>query len=496
MKNMRKIASLVLALVMVFAMATTAFAEEATSTLTIVTTSGHTYKVYQLLKGDVSNLNDGAGILSNVTAGSNLKSGTTVEAFDAAIKGTDGNYLQGVALAEAAYAYVDTTNAAYTVIGTGAKVDTTVANGYYLVVDTWTADEVEWDALSSYMVAVVGDTTMTPKVAKPEVDKSVSDDEDDAEATDPVDYAIGETIEFTLTATLAADTDYDAYDTYKVVFTDTMSSGISFSNIVSVTVDGVTVTDYNCTATENQAGGTWTLTITDLKSYDGVNLTDGANVVVKYNGKLNSNAVIAGEGNKNTVKLEYSNDPNSDGTGETPEENVYVFTWEIPVYKYTGTGEDKKPLEGAGFTLYTDSACTTPVKVTQGTAVTVDDVLVDVYKVDPNSNTTQITTSATGKFQIEGLDEGTYYLKETATPTGYNTCEVVTVKIDSQGNVQIANSEGNFETVTEVGVLNNSGSTLPSTGGMGTTLFYLVGGILVVAAVVLLVTKKRMATAE
>ena len=111
----------------------------------------------------------------------------------------------------------------------------------------------------------------------------------------------------------------------------------------------------------------------------------------------------------------------------------------------------------------------------------------NIYKVDPNGSITEIVTDSTGKFEIEGLDQGSYVLKETTTPAGYNTVGDITVTIGADGTLTV-----NQTTVTEVKVLNQSGTLLPETGGIGTTIFYVLGGVMMAGAVVLMVTKRRM----
>ena len=248
---------------------------------------------------------------------------------------------------------------------------------------------------------------------------------------------------------------------------------------MNVTVAGVDKTTA-FTITENN--GNLTIACEDVISQGA---TVESEIVVTYNVILDTDAVIGTEGNSNKVYLEYSNDPNWNGTGteptgKTPEQEVKVYTWGIPVFKYTGTDT---ALAGAGFTLYKGE-----------TAISVVGVGNNIYKVCTLTNCehthiTQIVTDDTGKFQIEGLEKGTYILKETKVPAGYNKCEDVTVVIGENG---VLSADGSA--TTEVKIQNKSGSTLPETGGIGTTLFYVIGSILTLVAVVLLVTKKRMTT--
>jgi LPXTG-motif cell wall-anchored protein len=259
------------------------------------------------------------------------------------------------------------------------------------------------------------------------------------------------------------------------------------------------------------------LTIADVKTATGtaIDLTKGAVVEVIYNAHLNEEAVVGTiDDNENTVYLEYSNNPNAEGGndfGKTPEDTVWVFTYKVDSTKYADKIETGKELPGAGFTLYTTTDGTTkgnPVKL-------VFDATKKVYRpasaaeiaADANAAVktvvTEMTSDEDGKFHVIGLDVGTYIMEETNVPAGYNKCADITIEITA---VHEETDKDNAETIitmkkdnvaaSQVDVVNKSGTVLPETGGMGTTIFYIVGGLLAVAAVVLLITKKRMNSAE
>ena len=358
-----------------------------------------------------------------------------------------------------------------------------------------------------------GTFTAESKADYPEVTKNIK--LADNSLVDSTNANMGDTVTFVLTATMPSK--MDGYEHYKIIFHDTMDAGLTYSNNVEVKLGDTNKTsDWDVTGVTSD--NTITFTITDLLN-KGVEAGDV--ITVTYTATLNQNAVIAGNGNKNKVYLEYSNNPNwnafgwdengngkvDDGenkdeyyqkepTGKTPEESVVVYTWKIPVFKYTnGANDTQSPLAGAGFTLYTDS--TKPVKVVAaGNNVYKVCALVNCSESHTHVNENQITTDDTGRFEIVGLASGTYYLKETHTPAGYNTAADTEVVIDAYGRLNPQGEGDNVPSATEIGVLNQKGSTLPSTGGIGTTLFYVFGGIMVLAAVVLLITKKRMASAE
>lgn len=503
MKKMNKLLALVLAMVMVLGLAASAFAEAPATPATYTITApnnGHTYEVYQIFTGDLHE-----GILSNVKWGKN-GTGTEGEAVSEAVltelAGATGSDTQKLAVITK---NVNLESEKYGV-ATNAAPLTNVPAGYYLIKDVDGAFAGQDDAYTLYIVEVVQNVSIAPKSAKPTVDKQVHDETADAEAgaTDgwgeSADHAINESFQFKLIANLPADTDFDAYKTYKVVFTDTMSAGVTFESIASVTVDGVALTaeQYTCTATAGQAGGSWTLTINDIKAISGVSLNNGADIVVIYNAHLNESAevnhVSGNTSNKNTVGLEYSNNPNAGGEGsmgKTPEDTVWVFTYEVDNTKVDATdSSNKKPLAGAGFKLY-DSTGTNEI------GLIYDDSL-NAYRPIKGAETAVEMKSAdtTGKFNIVGLDAGTYILKETTVPAGYNKCADVTVVIKA---THAEAADGNSATTTLTSdsnvtneIENKQGSTLPETGGIGTTIFYVLGGMLVVCAVVLMVSKKRM----
>lgn len=448
---MKKIASILLALVMALSLVATAFAAE-----------GDTYEIYQIFTGDYSD-----GVLSNVKWGQNGKGYSAEANADLSVAEAILTELTGLNSAEKTdkeklaviEKHADLTTKPYKT-GTATTYEG-LPNGYYLVKNVDGSQDGENEFYTLFVVKVVDNKLeFSPKGSVPTVGKEVVDN----------DANIGDTVTFILTATMPSN--IDEYDTYKVIFHDTLSSGLTYVSITSVVVNGKTLTADDYTA--DHESGELTVTIADVVKYD---VTKDSTVVVTYTATLNSGAIIGSAGNPNTVYLEYSNNPNTGGegdTGYTPPEEVKVYTWKIPVFKYTGTNT---PLAGAGFTLYDEGVAVKLTKVGDS----------NVYKVDPNGTVTEITTGSGGRFEIEGLEQGTYVLKETNTPAGYNTCDDVTVVIGANGTLT---QDG--DATTEVSIQNNAGTVLPETGGVGTTIFYIVGGILVLAAVVLLVTKKRM----
>lgn len=465
-----------------------AFADDATYTLTLDgTTTGHTYEVYQVFAGDVSS--DGT-TLSNIKWGSGVNAFTFNGSSDAATiaesLGTGKDTDTAKSFATTAEANLGTATA--TVSSTASTTTISgLAAGYYLVKDADNSQSGENSSYTRFILKVVGDATAELKSDVPSVVKKVQDTNDTTGKTtgwqDSADYDINDSVPFQLTATLPSN--LDDYTEYYLEFSDTLSDGLTYNKDAKVyLVNGDDKTDVTSSFTIADDGSSFK--INNLKSLDGV--TSSTKVVVEYTATLNSNAVIGSEGNPNTVKLIYSNNPNYTGsgetspTGETPEDTVIVFTYKVVVNKVDQKG---KALDGAEFTLSKKLA---------------DGSLQEVAVVKNTAGTT---------FTFSGLDDGDYVLSETTTPNGYNTIDDVEFTVTADHDVEsdspalkslsgdVTTGSLEFTSSTTDGslttnVVNKKGSVLPSTGGMGTTILYVVGTILVLAAGILLVTKKRM----
>ena len=517
MKHIKKLASLLLALVMVFALATTAFAEETTYSITINnSTAGHTYEAYQIFTGDLQEVTTGEGeaatttkVLSNIVWGSGVSEAGQTALGDAAAKAeTLKTEADAKAFAKAVAPYLTTAAGSANTVTDGKYVISGLAAGYYLVKDQDGSLTGDADAYTEYIIRVVSDTTATPKSSVPTVEKKVKDTNDSTGVTsdwqDSADYDIGDSIPFQLKATLANNV--SSYTTYKVVFHDTLSKGLTYNNDAKVYIGGTETNGFTVTATVN-ADGTTTLTVScdDVKALRAGNRSA---ITVEYTAKLNENAVLGSAGNPNEVYLEYSNNPNkseagSNETGETPKDVVIVFSYKTIINK---VDSENKPLTGAAFKLE---------KLIKG-----KDGAADTWTTVKEFTVDETTTS----FTFSGLDDGQYKLTETKTPAGYNTIDPIYFVIEATHdvtadaptlktlNAYLTDANGNKQTEMKDGesvnidlgtvdltagsitttVVNKSGAQLPETGGIGTTIFYVLGGVLVLAAVVLLVTKKRM----
>lgn len=563
MKYLKKIAGFVLAMVMIIALncvvfaADTAFPDPPTSTKADI--SAHTFSAYQIFKGDVT-----GGTLLNIDWGTGIKA----QDFLAALKGSTAFNVNGVnpfasiqyedaapyksadavarvmqdlktpsnswgsddinngeLTAEASdgrareFARIADANRTEVKIAAGQSLSA----GYYLVVDETTLLTGDNAVRNLSILQMVADSQFRPvnKTDVPELEKKVKEINDsDVTVTDKwgdvADYDIGDDVEFVLTGTLP--TDYASYKTYKYVFHDTLGDGLTLNeHSVEVYIDDAKVESGFSVETTNIDGESLRVTFSNLKEINEVS----ANSIIRvaYTAKLSgTNVVVGGTGNENRAHLEYSNDPNSDGTGTpptgtTPKDKVVVFTFQLGADKIDENGD---ALAGAGFSLYKLN------KDTQQYEAYTNEGIDTIEKIDSEGNKYYEITGVT-EFTFKGVDAGMYKLVETTVPAGYNKAEdmyftieavidektqsVTDLKIgkvtDADGT-EITDAVGNAvytfslkDNDASTGTLNTSivnlkGILLPSTGGIGTTIFYIVGGILVVGAGIILVARKRM----
>ena len=348
------------------------------------------------------------------------------------------------------------------------------------------------------------------KVVKPTVEKEVHDnDNNDISSAgnndgwgSSADHAINEKFQFRLIAKLPASKDngraYDYYDKYTVCFNDTLSNGITYDRLDSVVIkskgDTYDITDDSSKYTIGLESQNYLVVkIPDVKACAkdaGFDLNDGATITVTYTAHLNDKAAVntadgASNGeNKNSVYLQYSNNPRINTSLDwTPTSEVRVYTYQLNNTKYHDDDTPGNELAGAGFRLYSDEACNNEIKLKKNN----DGTYSPYFGTDAGD---EMFSDEHGQFNVKGLDAGTYYLRETTPPKDYNACADKKIVISATHTEYNVSLSGNLSTT----IINKKagGITLPSTGGIGTTLFYVVGGGLMVAAIVLLVTKKRM----
>ena len=519
-KVIKTLLAALLAVAMVCAMAIPAFAYNTEEDLNAI----HGYSAFQIFTGDVSddntisnvqwgsNITDSdeflAQLMADPTIGGNFKTNFTAQDVLAVISKWSNSDDNSIAFARVVchYLYPDA-NANPEPVATGHTGGFEVPKpGYYLIVDTTYFNLSDfYHAYNSFLLKVTKahyGFTINHKVVKPYVEKEVYDNQDgtnEAGFGSSADHAINEEFQFKLTATLPASPDraYDYYKEYAVLFNDTLSNGITYDRLDSVVIksNGIPydITNdssmYEVDDSRLESDHYFVVGIPDVKACGaGLNLNAGATITVTYTAHLNENAAVNGStDNKNKVQLQYSNNPrNSAYWGFTPESAVCVYTYQLNNTKYHDEANSGNELEGAGFSLYSDEACTQEVKLYKEGAF--------YYPIKNATGKTavEMKSAADGTFNVKGLDAGTYYLKETTPPAGYSACDKTRIVISAthdEHNVNLS-SESNLN--NKIINIKAGGITLPSTGGIGTTLFYVVGGGLMVAAIVLLVTKKRM----
>ena len=503
MKLTKKLAGILLALAMVLGLAATALAtQEGTLTGGSITINdavpGQVYKAYQILYLESYNADANAyAYKANSAWEPWLKTQTAYLSFDAQgyvtwVKDADAAAFAKLAQAQAASMTADATATA-PAAAEGATYSTVkfenLKLGYYLV-DTTLGTLCSLDTTNPNVV-------MEEKNEVPTNVKTVQEDSktgDDAwGATNDAD--IGQTVNFK--STITAQPGAENY-----VFHDKMSAGLTLDK-ASIKVNNVAVTDAQG---NDVSGDNYTVSYPSGEGTDGCTfeiafaqryldtITQATTITITYSATLNENAKVGLEGNPNESKLSYGVADSTTGepSGTTPPSKTTTYTWDMDVLKYAN-GDESKVLKDAKFVLLNSAkdkvATIGNGKVTGWAAVP---TVAEGATITWPANTV-LTTGENGKIEIDGLDADTYYLREVEAPAGYNKLaedQVVTIT----GATVV---EGTLSYTTVVAKINNqSGTELPSTGGIGTTIFYIVGGVLVVGAVVLLVTKKRMGNVE
>ncbi len=517
--------------------------------------SGHTYEAYQIFSGDLSDGKlihiqwgsgvNGDAIIEDLKADETLGADfageiTTAEQVANILTKYDNDSAKIEAFGRVVAANLIAAKAvASTMTGDQAPYTYTITvpgDGYYLVKDAGTI--ASDDAATKYVLQVLGNVSISAKADAPTLEKKILEDD---KKVDLNEVFVGDKIDYVLTSKVPA---MDGYKTYFFVIHDTMSAGLTFNGDVAVKIGGTALTEgTDFTVEFDESTNSFQIIFKNFIQYKSV---AGSAIVVTYSATLNENAVIGEAGNPNVAHLVYSNNPNEDAegtpgnpdkpgpddgdvTGMTPKDEVITYTSGIKLMKVDTEGA---ALTGAKFKIegysekaviiskqifevaedgtfyrltdgtYTETAPTTEtlknyesdsVMYKQITVVTKDTVKTNIV--------TEAWVDENGIITFEGLGAGEFTITELVAPEGYNKLtQPITVKINFDGEgtpkwtatyngVKMEQGEDNLFSFQ---VENKAGATLPSTGGIGTTVFYVLGAILVLGAVVLLITKKRM----
>ncbi len=550
---MKKIATLAIALALLMSCFCLPVMAAHSHTITIENTvPGHIFEAYQIFSGNVVTV-DGENVLTDVLWGSGVNTSATVE-WDIGGTPTDLTLLQALQNATVNPGYynlyltatdaedvvevLSTNNTSAhamefaTIVGkylsancatsaptmSGSDIVnykiTGLDCGYYLVKEQ-DGITIEGYTHTSYILRLVSDVEITLKEGTVTVDKTIMDG---LTPTNISDFSIGDTVVFEIEGTLPYN--YHRFTDYEYIFKDEMSEGLTLNyvdhdsdpltpEVPDLTVqfdnDGSLVAVdpslYTVTVGTNVDNDTTIdIAFADLKVIGALpeyTVVSDTKIIVTYNATLNENAVVGGTGNLNEVYIEFDNDPYHDGKGETPEDVVYVFTFELDVDKIDGQTNDV--LAGVKFKLFREHGGHKEYVVVDAngkvTGYTTNEALAS-----------ELTTNAAGKFNVTGLEASVYTLTETAPLAGYDSIEDITFTVSATYDnvaLQLTNltitvdggipANGNIATgEVALEVVNNPGKTLPSTGGFGTVMFYTLGGLLFVCAGILLVTKRRM----
>jgi fimbrial isopeptide formation D2 family protein/LPXTG-motif cell wall-anchored protein len=491
MKRMKKFMALVIAMAMMLTMMSmTAFAAD--PTITITAPENHKYEIYQVFTGVVKD-----GELTSLKYGQNAVG--YVSGAVTAVSQADMTKLQ--AIQDKTYTtdqqkiadlvqFVNFESEPIKTVDSGTASDS-LAPGYYVIKDV-DAEIPEDEGATLYMFRVLNeDLSTSAKSDKPSSDKSV-----EAKDHNAADYNIGDTIPYTLTFTLPSD--YANFKAYYVEFNDSMDDGLTYNADAKIYYGASDTTGeaIDMGPDVQTAGATLQYVIEDLKTGSDKQkaLTAGDVITIEYTAYLNDDAKIGSTGNKNEYSVKFSRNPNQDGSGtpetsETPKDTNIVFSYQTIFNK---VDEDGNELEGADFLLEKK----------------IDGQWVDVTELNTSANPKKIGKSSDKDttFSFEGLDAGEYRLTESYTPAGYNTMDPIEFTITAELNIEAGDSTA-LENLFSTGLVmtsdvaagslttsieNQSGVVLPSTGGIGTTIFYIVGAILVVGAGVVLITRRRM----
>ena len=481
MKLSRKILNLVLALVLVMGLATTAFAKEGEGTTTepgSITIKnalgGETYNAYQILYLESYNAEKNIYAYKANSAWEEwLRTQTTYVSVDSQgyVTWVEGASAADFAKAAKGQLSDKTADGHVTPTADGSATISNLKLGYYLVDSTV-------GALCELNTTKPG-VEITDKNTKPTIEKKVQEDSDEKWG-DVNDADIDQTVKFKSTVSAKPGA-------RKYVVHDKMDSHLEFGSVISITAGDTTLAageDYTVVTSGLTDGCTFHIVFTQTYLDS---ITADTNIVINYTAKLTSDAV-AGTGYVNETWLDYGDNQH------TEHDTTTTYTWKLPIYKYHMDGKTKTALAGAKFILYKGSEEENRVyaRVTNGKLT---------GWTSTKAEATTLVSDAKGMIAVEGLDADTYYLEETKAPDGYNKLAgpvkvEISHTVSDEGAHMSHTLKQDTTVVNKVEIENKSGTELPSTGGIGTTIFYVLGSILVIGAVVLLIAKKRMSADE
>lgn len=527
----------VLAFTMAFAMGLTASAAD--YTITINKPAGdidRTYEAYQIFRGnlDGSTLSDiewgtgidGAAFLTELKKNEPFKSCTDAKTVAEKLASFTDDSNEAVAFAKLAGKFLTTATAS------SSTGQITVPAGYYLLKDVTAVTD---DALSLNILKVVKDVTVNPKADHPTVDKKIGTDITTGVAAN--EATIGDKVPFVIASKVPQ---MQGYTKYFFVLKDSMTAGLTYNKDVAIKIGATTLAADAYDVTYDDTANTMKIVIKNFIQYKS---EAGKDIVVTYSATLNEKADLTQAGNKNTVKLTYSNNPNvdykgdnepdtTDPVGETPKHETVTYSTKLQLTKVDGADHNVK-LEGVEFQItgtsiktavskgeyFKQDAAGTYYQLKDGTFTeTVPtseteskyvSTSVKYAKVTDTAEQTKMqkvtasgTTDANGLITFEGLGAGTYYITELKAKSGYNLLTApITVTItaapSATGCSWTVSTNAAFEdNMVKLTVENNKGSVLPITGGIGTTIFYVIGGLLVCGAVVMAITKKKLSVED
>lgn len=557
MKHVKRFSTLLIALIMVLAMSSTAFAYTITLEQNEDDKGTHTYEAYQVFSGDLFE-DGGKKVLSNIIWGSGVDGEALVEELENTEFGEgEKPFAACGSAAEVAEVLQQFDNDAEntqkfadivakhltTPAGTGSDKIEDLDEGYYLVKDAdGSQDGKEDAAYTRFILEVVSDVTATVKSEVPSVDKKIKDGEQELSAASA---SIGDTVSYEITSTVP---DMTGYEKYFFVLNDTMDKGLTFNDDVAIKIGDKTLEDTDFYVETGKAGDKTTIKIV-LKDFIQYKDQKDDDITVSYSATLNEDADLSENGNANEVQLTYSNNPNYDyngdldhpdepgpdePTGETPKVQTKTFTTGIELIK-VDSADETKTLTGAKFKIKGEGVVVTLVNKevykedTNGTwymlkdgtytETAPTDATKDKYDDEGKKKYAKVTevvkdtktepviaegyVDAEGHLKFEGLNAGTYTITEVVAPKGYNllkdpvkveiTAETDDDKLTCEWTAKMGDTElsANDNHLFEVKIKNKSGATLPSTGGIGTRIFYGLGTVLVLGAGIVLISRKR-----